>query len=251
MPAGIAPGALEDDGGALAAAVLEELARRRLSRRRLADQAKISVSTLEKALAGRRPFTLATTVRLEQALGVRLRRPDAAPPPSGEVAPEELGSYSRRAARWIEGAYLTLRPSFAEPDGVAAYRTEIAWDEAASCLAFRESDRLDAAFTQHGVVSMPSQSGHIYLVTNRHGQYRTIVLSRPTVGGEMYGVLTTLIAGRGSQLTPAAAPIALLPLAGVGDPVYGRISPGDRRHGAYRASLRRAVEEPFAVFLPG
>ena len=35
----------------MAALVLEELARRRLSRRRLADQAKISVSTLEKVLA--------------------------------------------------------------------------------------------------------------------------------------------------------------------------------------------------------
>ena len=40
----------------------------------LAEQAKLSLSTLEKALGGRRPFTLATTVRLEQALGVSLRK---------------------------------------------------------------------------------------------------------------------------------------------------------------------------------
>src|SRR5262252_4757677 len=53
--------------------IREELARRRISRKRLADQAKISISTLEKALSGRRPFTLATTIRLEQALGVALR----------------------------------------------------------------------------------------------------------------------------------------------------------------------------------
>ena len=240
-----------DQSASLAAAVLEELARRRLSRRRLADQAKISVSTLEKALSGRRPFTLATTVRLEQALGVRLRRSGAQPAvAASDVAPDELGCYARRAVGWIEGAYLTLRPSFGERGAVSAYRTEIAWDEAASCLAFRESERRDAAFTQGGVVSMPNQSGHIYLVTNSHGQYRLIVLGRPTIAGEMYGVLTTLLAGRGSQLTPASAPIALLPLARLGEPEFGQIGPGHRRHAAYRAHLKRAVEEPFAVFLP-
>ena len=61
---------------------------------------------------------------------------------------------------------------------------------------------------------MPNQSGHIYLVTNRHGQHRLITVSRPTITGEMYGILTTLLAGRGSQLTPIAAPIAFVPLAG-------------------------------------
>ena len=96
--------------------VREELARRRISRQRLADDARISLSTLEKALSGRRPFTLATTIRLEEALGVSLRRANGAPhsasPAQAIVAPEELGSYARPAVAWIEGAYLTLRPSF-------------------------------------------------------------------------------------------------------------------------------------------
>ena len=64
---------------AIAQTVREELARRRISRQRLADDARISISTLEKALSGRRPFTLATTIRLEQALGRSLRRVEAAP----------------------------------------------------------------------------------------------------------------------------------------------------------------------------
>ena len=58
----------------IAETIREELARRRISRQALAEQAKLSLSTLEKVLGGRRPFTLATTVRLEQALGVSLRR---------------------------------------------------------------------------------------------------------------------------------------------------------------------------------
>src|SRR6187431_1438668 len=97
----------------VAATVREELARRRISRQHLAAQAKLSISTLEKALGGRRPFTLATTVRLEEALGVSLRKgPDAAAPANGDVAPDNLGAYSRRAVAWLEGIYLTLRPSF-------------------------------------------------------------------------------------------------------------------------------------------
>lgn len=58
---------------AIAEMIREELARRRISRQRLAEEARISLSTLEKALGGQRPFTLATTVRLEQALGLPLR----------------------------------------------------------------------------------------------------------------------------------------------------------------------------------
>ena len=64
----------------IATLIREELARRRISRQLLADQAKISISTLEKALSGRRPFTLATTIRLEQALGVALRANDTPVP---------------------------------------------------------------------------------------------------------------------------------------------------------------------------
>src|SRR5215813_4934006 len=145
---------------AVATLVREELARRRISRQHLADQAKISISTLEKALAGRRPFTLTTTIRLEEALGVSLRRSGkdtlAAPLPNG-VARGDLGSYARPAVSWIEGSYLTLRPSFGDRDAIYAYRTEIAWDDRRSILIFRESDRIDAEFSHVGTVSVPNQ----------------------------------------------------------------------------------------------
>src|SRR4030081_755384 len=88
-----------DQSRSVAAIIREQLARRRMSRQHLADQAKISISTLEKALSGRRPFTLATTVRLPGALGVSLRKADvvelgAAP---ANLAPGHLGFYSRPA----------------------------------------------------------------------------------------------------------------------------------------------------------
>ena len=67
----------------------------------------------------------------------------------------------------------------------------------------------------------------------------------------MYGIITTLLAGRGSLLTPIAAPIAFLPIKMVPNPSFGRISPDDANDAVYREQLRRTTDEPFAVFLPG
>jgi transcriptional regulator with XRE-family HTH domain len=241
----------------IAETIREEIARRRISRQALAEQAKLSLSTLEKVLGGRRPFTLATTVRLEQALGVPLRKTEsiiAAPATvaaNGDVAADNLGAYSHRAVTWLEGTYLTLRPSFGDKDAVFAYYTEIAWDQAASCLGFRESERLDAAYGQFGEVAVPNQSGFIYLVTSRDGQYRVITVSRPTRLGEMYGIITTLLAGRGSQLTPIAAPIVFLPIKNIQNPTLGRVLSDDVNYVVYREHLRRTIDEPFALFLQG
>src|SRR5207248_1396441 len=125
------------------------------------------------------------------------------------------------------------------------------WDAAASCLAFREAERVDAAYAQQGEVAVPNQSGHIYLVTNQDGQHRLITVSRPTITGEMRGIIATLLAGRGALLTPVAAPIAYLPIGNVAAPCFGRIVPGDASYEAYRAELRRIMDEPFARFIVG
>src|SRR5258707_15738902 len=69
----------------VAETIREEIARRRISRQSLAEQAKLSLSPLEKVLGGRRPFTLATTVRLQQAPGVSLRQAPEAAPAAGPV----------------------------------------------------------------------------------------------------------------------------------------------------------------------
>src|SRR4051812_4463997 len=102
----------EERAEAIAHKVREELARRRISRQALADLARISISTLEKALSGRRSFTLATVIRLEEALGTSLRGTMPAAPSSGESAPDTLGGYNHGAVRWLEGRYWTLRPVF-------------------------------------------------------------------------------------------------------------------------------------------
>lgn len=234
--------------------VRAEIARRRISRQTLAELARISLSTLEKALSGHRPFTLATIIRLEEATGLTLRdaEPKAAPPkPAGNGhAPEHLGAYSRSAVHWLEGSYLTLRPSFGDAKAIFAYCTEIAWDDAASQLGFAERERTDMAFSQQGAVSVPNLSGHIYLVTNTAGQYRMAMLSRPNIEGEMYGILTTLRAGKGAHLVPAAVPLALVPLRHIGEVSFGRIAPDHPAFARYHGFVERILAEEYATFLP-
>src|SRR4051812_35927322 len=123
------------------------LPRARLARQWLADEAKVSLSTIEKALSGRRPFTLATVVRLEDALGTSLRG-QASQVQTGTklFVPESMGAYARPAVQWLEGTYLTVRPSFSEKNAIFAYLTSIAWDTGRAHLTFSEAARTDIAW---------------------------------------------------------------------------------------------------------
>ncbi len=231
--------------------IREELAKRRMTRAGLADHAKLSLSTLEKALSGQRPFTLATVVRLETALTLKLRKAPNGHAAEPATAPDSLGSYSRPAVKWLEGSYLTLRPSFSVAKAIYAYRTEISWDQTLSHLIFQESERLDTAYKQDGAVSVPHQSGYIYLVTNKHGQHRMATLSRPMIGGEMFGLLATLQSGKGATLMPIAVPIVLAPVTSLSDGArFGLIKAEDADYAAYEKLLRRCINEPFVVLQP-
>jgi hypothetical protein len=65
-----------------------------------------------------------------------------------------------------------------------------------------------------------------------------------------YGIIATLQVGRGAQLMPVSAPIAF-PVKSLGDVKFGRIADGHPGYRDYRAHLKRTIEEPFALFLPG
>lgn len=238
---------VEIEGGeAIALRVREELARRRLSRQWLADASRVSLSTLEKALSGRRPFTLATVVRLEDALGTGLR---GVPEPVGHLyAPESMGAYARPGVQWLEGNYLTLRPSFSEQGAIFGYLTSITWDDSKGHLQFSEAGRLDSQYEQKGFVSFPHLSGSIYLVTISDGQYRLALLNRPAGGGTISGILVTLAAGQGAQLIPAAVPIALVPMAGRSEPQLGVVRSGDPAFEEYRSCVDRVTDSGFALF---
>jgi transcriptional regulator with XRE-family HTH domain len=231
----------------VALTVREELARRRLSRQWLADEAKVSLSTLEKALAGRRPFTLATVVRLEDALGTTLRTRTNSHEPARMFAPDTMGAYARPAVQWIEGTYLTLRPSFSEAGAIFAYLTSISWDDANGHLVFSEAARTDAEHEQKGYVSFPNISGAIYLVTSFQGQYRLALLNRPS-GRWLSGILLTLATGEGAQLVPASLPIAYLPMEEGAEKTLGVVRPGEPAYDEYRTCVDRVTQRGYARF---
>jgi len=242
---------MRDFSDPLSDRIREELGRRRATRQWLADQARISLSTLEKGLAGQRRFTTATLVRIESALGVALRGRSRLRDGGSDIAPDELGAYARSAVRWLEGDYLTVRPAFGMDRALYAYRMSILWEEEASHLIFRESERADSAYTQHGDVALPHQSGHVYLVTRVAGQFRLVLLSRPTIAGTLYGILSTLQAGGGARLQPVACPIALVPIGANAAPCFGLLRNGDEGYADLAAMLERVEAEGFARLVPG
>jgi hypothetical protein len=63
-----------------------------------------------------------------------------------------------------------------------------------------------------------------------------VLISRPTINGEMFGIMTTLQAGRGAQLIPVAAPIAYVPLDGLAMSNSAASPPGIRATRAIAAT---------------
>ena len=236
----------ESQSRAVATKIREQLARKHMSRQRLADDARISISTLEKALNGSRPFTFATIVRLEAALGIALRPADATAKAKGASpsAPDELGGYSRAAVQWLEGDYLTLRPSFEVPEAIYAYRTEIFWDGEHPPSA--KQSGLDAPFSQKGVVSVPNKSGHIYLHTNEQDRCGWPFSGARRSRGVDMGLLTTLLSGSGTQLLPIAVPLALIPRMLVRGAIFGRIAKPDAEFRTYHDYLHNVLTGDFA-----
>ena len=227
--------------------IREELAKRRLARASLADQAKISLSSLEKSLAGQRPFTDQTLIRIEKALGLSFQRPAQS---HVKVAPESLGSYARASVSWLEGSFLTLRPTTRSIDAIYAYETLIFWDFDTEHLVFREVGRTDKEYAQYGSVAVPHQSGQIYLTTNKHGQHRTAILSRQTITGELYGLLLTLQPGRGAQLSPVAMPLVLVPMENLDeDTPRGVVKADHPLYAQLKARLDKTLGEGFALML--
>ena len=211
--------------------VREELARRRLSRQWLADEARVSLSTLEKALAGRRPFTLATVVRIEDALGTGLRGPA-----SGQTAticsrPNHGCLCPARGAMAGGRSHLTLRPSFSEAGAVFAYLTLIAWDDLrrAHLSSSARPRAPTASMSRKASCPFPTFSGAIYLVTISEGPVPASLCSTGQTAAGLSGILLTLAAGKGAQLIPGGgADHAASDSAAAPTPRVGVIRKGDR-----------------------
>ena len=76
-----------------------------------------------------------------------------------------------------------------------------------------------------------------------------IVVARPTIKGEMHGLLTTLRSGQGAHLSPIATPIVLKLLKNSEKASFGRITRSHASFAAYSALLKKTLDDNFVAFL--
>ena len=166
----------------------------------------------------------------------------------GVVAPVYMGAYTRAAVDHYIGSYLTIRPAFAKPDTIVAYRTDIVWDPEWPSLLFEERDRPDAPFSHRGRLYIPASSMFIHLVSLTKGAMRMVLVSQIDQDGEMRGLITTLNKQR-AMFVPVSVADRLHQAPGVQRRErWASITPKSADYAAYKALLeathRRGLRAP-------
>lgn len=190
---------------------------KKLTQAELADAADCHEKTIQNLLGGRsvREQTLFDVCmvlgldydKLKEGWDGRAPRgPMELEGEGGLVAPVYMGAYTRAAVDQYMGSYLTLRPSFAHPGVIIAYRTDISWEPEWPSLLFQERDRPDAPYSHRGRLYIPASSQFIHLVSLTKGAMRMVVVSQIDRFGKMRGIITTLHK-HGAMFLPVATPI--------------------------------------------
>ena len=223
----------------------------------LADAAECHEKTIQNLLGGR-PVRDQTLFDVCMVLGLDYQRvkelwsgamttsqPMDLKGEGGVVAPVYMGAYTRAAVDHYIGSYLTLRPAFANPQNIVAYRTDIFWDPEWPSLLFEERDRPDAPFSHRGRLYIPSSSMFIHLVSLTKGAMRMVLVSQLDTAGEMRGLITTLNK-QGRVFVPVSAPIAYLKRADFKGVTLGEIVASNPAYGEYRHVMDETLAEGYA-----
>jgi DNA-binding Xre family transcriptional regulator len=184
--------------------------------------------------------------------GIALVSDGQSPTPGGmggEISPVYMGAYTRAGVDHYVGTYLTLRPHFADPSRIMAYRTDIAWDPIWPSLTFEERDRPDAGYAHRGRVYIPASAAYIHLVSLTKGAMRMVMVSQPDRTGTLRGLITTQHKN-GAMLVPVSTPIVYAQRADFAGVALGEIGPSDGAYGTYHQLLRETVEQGYARLLP-
>jgi DNA-binding Xre family transcriptional regulator len=166
----------------------------------------------------------------------------------GDIAPVYMGAYTRAGVDHYVASYLTLRPDFARPKHIIAYRTDIAWDPAWPSLTFEERDRPDASFAHRGRVYIPASAMYIHLVSLTKGAMRMVIVSQPDQIGIMRGIVTTQHKA-GAMVVPVSAPILYAARPSFDGVALGEIKPDHAAFPGYHKLLCETVEQGYARML--
>jgi DNA-binding Xre family transcriptional regulator len=167
----------------------------------------------------------------------------------GEISPVYMGAYTRAGVDHYIGTYLTLRPHFAEPSRIVAYRTDIVWDPVWPSLTFEERDRPDVGYAHRGRVYIPASAAYIHLVSLTKGAMRMVMVSQPDRTGTLRGIITTQHKTC-AMLVPVSTPIVYAARTSFAGVTLGEINPSNGAYGAYHQFLRETVEQGYARLLP-
>lgn len=161
-----------------------------------------------------------------------------------DIAPVYMGAYSRQAVDHYVGSYLTLRPSFAKPGALVAYRTEITWDPDWPSLLFEERERPDASYAHRGRLYIPASSMFIHLVSLTKGSMRMVVVSQLDRDGMMRGLITTLHKQK-AMLVPVSTPIVYVRRDSFAADAFGDIEAGHGHFARYRPLVAETTEQGY------
>src|SRR5215510_11686836 len=161
-----------------------------------------------------------------------------------------MGAYTRAGVDHYIGSYLTLRPLFANPRQILAYRTDISWDDEWPSLLFQESERPDKPFLHRGRVYIPTSSPYIHLVSLTKGAMRMVMVSQLGPAGPMRGLITTLHKQR-AAFVPVSAPIVYVRREDFAGVELGEI-PAPRADAlGYRQHIGEVTDQGYARLLGG
>jgi DNA-binding Xre family transcriptional regulator len=233
---------------------------KKMTQAELADAADCHEKTIQNLLAGRavRDQTLFDVCMVLGLDFDRMKRawtgegrdapePDAA---DARAAPVDMGAYTRAGVDHYIGSYLTVRSSFSSPNGVMAYRTDIAWDDEWPSLLFQERDRPDRPYLHRGRLYVPASSMYIHLVSLTKGAMRMVMVSQLDPTGHMRGLITTLHKQR-AAFVPVSAPIVYAKRSDFGGMAMGEIAPGHAHYRTYKRLLDEALEQGYARVIGG
>ncbi len=176
--------------------------REHLSQKQLADRAKLSPSTVYRALQG--DFSDKTLKSIEKALNLQLSQEKTV---SEKFSDKEYGAYSREVYAHYEGLYKCIRPLFTKEDHVIVYYMRTYWSEEEGCFLFSE---INDNYAHSGKIFIPPNVPFLHFLTSETGSLRLITACHlPGNVNILRGIVLTLAHPSRMDFLPGAAEILM------------------------------------------
>jgi hypothetical protein len=233
----------EADRDRIVQSIRAYIARERISREEFAQRTKLGKSTVDKLVVGL--FSEKTILQIESHLKISLTNA----PISSELAPDELGRYSRQDTINYIGTYVFARPSFREDGLILAFAMDISWDREASALQIKEAASGKKVPQQFGKIYIPRASMHIFISSNEGGWLKQVILSQLDIYKKMKGIMLTMGNAFANLYTPLAMPVVMNKYDTVEKHMTGSIGPDSPMYEEYNRDLLAVEEHQFAKWM--